>query len=94
MYTTAELTAKQLLALEQQSSHVGRPDPIAGFGYGLPLSRLYARYWGGDLQVTPMDGYGTDAMLTFNKLGDNQECRSGVETSRKGKSFVFPEENR
>jgi pyruvate dehydrogenase kinase 2/3/4 len=24
---------------------------MSGFGYGLPISRLYARYFGGDLQV-------------------------------------------
>ena len=81
LYTTAELTAKELLAHEQNSQHSGRPDPIAGFGYGLPLSRLYARYWGGDLKVTPMDGYGCDAMLILNKLGENGECKSGLEAS-------------
>ena len=28
-----------------------QPSVLAGYGYGLPLSRLYARYFGGDLQV-------------------------------------------
>jgi len=30
--------------------------PLAGFGYGLPLSRLYARYLGGDLQIISLEG--------------------------------------
>jgi pyruvate dehydrogenase kinase 2/3/4 len=47
--------------------------PIAGFGYGLPLSRLYARYFGGDLSIMSMDGWGTDAYMHLNKLGDSQE---------------------
>jgi len=44
--------------------------PIAGYGIGLPLSRLYMRQlFHGDLQVCPMDGYGTDVFVTFDKFG-------------------------
>ncbi|KAJ3384828.1 hypothetical protein HDU84_002622 [Entophlyctis sp. JEL0112] len=43
------------------------------FGYGIPSSRLYARYFGGNLKVVSMEGYGTDVYLHVNKLGDSEE---------------------
>ena len=43
--------------------------PLAGYGVGLPLSRLYARYFGGDLQLLSMEGFGTDVFLHLNRLG-------------------------
>lgn len=76
LFTTARLPAAQLLAISDKHSHCNRPDPIAGFGYGLPLSRQYARYWNGELGLSCMEGYGTDAYLHLSKLGDKKECLS------------------
>ncbi|KAG0047843.1 hypothetical protein BGZ83_007200 [Gryganskiella cystojenkinii] len=42
-------------------------------GIGLPMSRVYAEYWGGDLKVFTMDGYGTDAYARFCKFGNIYE---------------------
>ncbi|KAI0979511.1 hypothetical protein GJ496_011997 [Pomphorhynchus laevis] len=37
--------------------------PIAGFGCGLPISRLYARYFTGDLKISTIEGRGTTAYV-------------------------------
>ncbi|KAK4223763.1 hypothetical protein QBC38DRAFT_486986 [Podospora fimiseda] len=36
---------------------------IAGLGYGLPLSRAYAEYFGGGIAVQSLHGWGTDVYL-------------------------------
>ncbi|KXS11179.1 alpha-ketoacid dehydrogenase kinase [Gonapodya prolifera JEL478] len=49
--------------------------PLAGYGYGLPLSRLYARYFHGDLSVKTQEGEGTvvKIQLRSNLAGMNKE---------------------
>lgn len=37
--------------------------PLAGYGYGLPMSRAYARSFGGDILVQSVEGYGTRVSL-------------------------------
>ncbi|THH03716.1 hypothetical protein EW145_g6061 [Phellinidium pouzarii] len=41
---------------------------LAGLGYGLPMSRLYARYFGGSLDLFSLDGWGTDVILKLRCL--------------------------
>ncbi|XP_078333071.1 pyruvate dehydrogenase (acetyl-transferring) kinase isozyme 2, mitochondrial-like isoform X4 [Crassostrea virginica] len=55
--------------------YTGQESPLAGYGYGLPLSRLYARYFQGDLVVSSMEGYGTDVYL-YLKVNSSEanEC--------------------
>jgi pyruvate dehydrogenase kinase 2/3/4 len=47
--------------------------PLAGLGYGLPISRSYCRYFGGDISVMSMEGYGTDAFVYLARLGNMKE---------------------
>lgn len=69
MYTTA----KETPSLEPDVSHSDFKAPMAGYGYGLPVSRLYARYFGGDLKLISMEGYGTDVYLHLNRLSTAAE---------------------
>lgn len=71
IWTYLYSTAKNPVVLDRQDHEL--PNVMAGYGYGLPISRLYARYFGGDLQVISMEGYGTDAYLHLNRLGNVQE---------------------
>ena len=42
-------------------------------GFGLPLARIYARYFGGELTLLSMEGHGVDAYLYLPRLGTSSE---------------------
>eukprot|EP01063_Lacrimia_lanifica_P020538 TRINITY_DN27836_c0_g1_i1.p1 TRINITY_DN27836_c0_g1~~TRINITY_DN27836_c0_g1_i1.p1 ORF type:complete len:508 (+),score=184.42 TRINITY_DN27836_c0_g1_i1:72-1595(+) len=71
MYTTAKVSQFELMIEEDNGRTSVRPrvtpTPLAGFGYGLPISRLYAQHFDGDLRLVSMEGSGTDAYLHLGR---------------------------
>ena len=41
--------------------------------YLAQISRSYCRYFGGDLSIMSMEGYGTDAFVYLTRLGNSRE---------------------
>ena len=48
-------------------------NPYLQLGMGLPMSRVYAEYWAGQLELHSLEGYGVDAFLQISKLGNKNE---------------------
>ena len=71
LYTTASRDVQAQGFSGGNSDFAGAP--LAGLGYGLPISRAYARYFGGDLTLMSMEGFGTDAFVYLSRLGDHDE---------------------
>jgi len=53
-----------------RSSHraVSKQSELAGYGFGLPLTRLHAQYFGGDVFMQALPGLGTDMYLILTHL--------------------------
>lgn len=76
LFTTADPAIQDgMVDFNDQGDH-SIDSPLAGLGYGLPISRSYARYFGGDMSVISMEGYGTDAFVHLTRLGNRRELLS------------------
>lgn len=47
----------------EEVSDFDRRVPLAGFGFGLPISRVMARYFSGDIDLNSIPGKGTDVYI-------------------------------
>jgi pyruvate dehydrogenase kinase 2/3/4 len=50
---------------------------FCGGGYGLPIARLFARYFGGEVTFTSLEGNGSTAFIQAHRLGTNLEVVPG-----------------
>jgi pyruvate dehydrogenase kinase 2/3/4 len=73
LFTTADPSIQEGMVGSAQGVDHGIDSPLAGLGYGLPISRSYCRYFGGDLSIMSMEGYGTDAFVYLTRLGNTKE---------------------
>ncbi|CAK4033952.1 [3-methyl-2-oxobutanoate dehydrogenase [lipoamide]] kinase, mitochondrial [Lecanosticta acicola] len=60
-------------ALDAISGSAAGGSSLAGLGYGLPLARAYAEYFGGGIAVQSLWGWGTDVYLSLRGVGKIDE---------------------
>lgn len=58
----------QSVPLMGQASGAAGRYQMAGLGFGLPMARLFARYFGGELTLVNLPHYGVDAYVTLRAL--------------------------
>lgn len=57
--------------ITEMAMQSGVGGPLAGLGFGLPLARMYSRYFGGSLTLVSMWGYGCDVFLKLRHIDES-----------------------
>lgn len=65
---TSDKIFKYLYTTAPKASLTQETVLLSGLGYGLPLARLYARYFQGDLRAASYEGHGTDIYIYLHAL--------------------------
>jgi hypothetical protein len=62
----AEMATEAIMGVQQADPH--KRYQLAGLGFGLPMARLHARYFGGELTLVNLERYGVDAYISLPAL--------------------------
>ncbi|KAL1917066.1 uncharacterized protein VTP21DRAFT_5264 [Calcarisporiella thermophila] len=57
--------------ITKTSMQTGIGGPIAGLGFGLPLARIYAQYFGGSIDLVSLHGWGCDVFLRLRHIDES-----------------------
>lgn len=71
--SSTENNADGVARRDSSLTQLSERPPDLKLGMGLPMSKIYAEYWAGSLEVHSLEGYGCDAFLQINKLGNQNE---------------------
>jgi len=71
IWTFAHSTLSKEGRTREEQYDFGKDEFTGGHmrGFGLPLARIYARYFGGEVTIKSIEGYGVDAYLYLPVLG-------------------------
>ena len=73
--TTEKGQIKRSESVEEDAQFITFRQNFFGGGFGLPIARVFSRYFGGDLKMISIEGFGTDAFVYIPHLGHSKEVQ-------------------
>ncbi|CAG8615196.1 13599_t:CDS:2 [Ambispora leptoticha] len=64
-----------LAGVSTMAMQAGLGGPIAGLGYGLPLARNYAEYFGGSMHLMSLHSHGCDVFLYLKQIDESLDLQ-------------------